>query len=265
MALPSACWKGFFSRCSIVKKVFLLDKKKQRLRLRKVPPSSLLTFLQRPPDSMNQPHENDDTEDTSPDENPRAGLYARVSTNEDRQTTETQLQDLREYASRREFSVTDEYVDTGSGRSTDHPAYQRLMRDARKRALDVVLVWRYDRLARSMQALIGALKEFQALGVDFISYQEQIDTTTPQGEMVFGFMASLAQFESSLISQRVKAGMQRAKEEGKHVGRPSISEEKQDEIQRLHAEENISTSQIAERLGIGYGTAWNYIQDVEKN
>jgi DNA invertase Pin-like site-specific DNA recombinase len=79
----------------------------------------------------------------------------------------------------------------------------------------VVLVWRYDRFARSTQALISALKEFQALGIDFISHQEQIDTTIPQGEMVFGFMASLAQFESSLISERVKAGMQRAKEEGR--------------------------------------------------
>jgi DNA invertase Pin-like site-specific DNA recombinase len=137
------------------------------------------------------------------------------------------------------------------------------MRDVRRRAvdLDLVLVWRYDRFARSTQALVNALKEFQALGVDFISCQEQIDTTTPQGEMVFGFMASLAQFESALISERVKAGMQRAKDEGTHVGRPPISDEKQEQIRVLKAE-GVSINQIAKRLDIAYGTAWNYVQEM---
>ncbi|MCS4201724.1 recombinase family protein [Salinibacter ruber] len=198
------------------------------------------------------------------DENCRAALYARVSTTDDRQNPETQLQRLRDYADRRGFSVADEYVDAGSGRNTDRPEYQRLMDDARQRAFDVVIVWRYDRLARSTQALISSLKEFQALGIGFISHQEQIDTTTPQGEMVFGFIASLAQFESSLISQRVKAGMQRAKEEGTHVGRPPIPEEKQEEIRRLYTKEDVSISQIAERVGVAYGTAWNYVQDIKE-
>jgi DNA invertase Pin-like site-specific DNA recombinase len=194
----------------------------------------------------------------------RAALYARVSTGEDRQDPETQLRHLREYADRRGFAVAGEYVDTGSGRSgADRPQYQQLREDARRRAFDVVLVWRYDRFARSTQALIGALKEFEALGVDFISHQEQIDTTTPQGEMVFGFMASLAQFESSLISERVKAGMQRAKEEGKHVGRPPIPEDTQAEVERLYTQEDVSINQISERLGIAYGTAWNYVQEIE--
>ncbi|WP_148278303.1 recombinase family protein [Salinibacter ruber] len=198
------------------------------------------------------------------DENRRAALYARVSTTDDRQNPETQLQRLRDYADRRGFSVADEYVDAASGRNTDRPEYQRLMDDARQRAFDVVIVWRYDRLARSTQALISSLKEFQALGIGFISHQEQIDTTTPQGEMVFGFIASLAQFESSLISQRVKAGMQRAKEEGTRIGRPPIPEEKQEEIQKLYTEEDVSISQIAERVGVAYGTAWNYVQDIKE-
>jgi len=194
----------------------------------------------------------------------RVALYARVSTGEDRQTPETQLRHLREYAERRGFSTSGEYVDEGSGRSEEgRPEYQRLREDARRRAFDVVLVWRYDRFARSTQALVNALKEFQALGVDFISHQEQIDTTTPQGEMVFGFMASLAQFESSLISERVKAGMQRAKEEGKHVGRPPIPEDTQEQVRRLY-EQDVSINQIAERLGIAYGTAWNYVQEVRQ-
>ncbi|MCS3940280.1 DNA invertase Pin-like site-specific DNA recombinase [Salinibacter ruber] len=193
----------------------------------------------------------------------RAALYARVSTDEERQTPKTQLFRLREYAGHRGFSIAGEYVDIGSGLDPDRPEYQRLIGDARQRAFDVVIVWRYDRLARSTQALIDALKEFQALGVEFISHQEQIDTTTPQGEMVFGFVATLAQFESRLISQRVKAGMQRAKEEGKDVGRPSIAEEKQKKIRRLYSEEDVSISQVAEQVGVAYGTAWNYVQDIE--
>jgi DNA invertase Pin-like site-specific DNA recombinase len=169
---------------------------------------------------------------------------------------------LREYAEQRGFSVAGEYVDEGSGCSEERrPAYQRFRDGARRRAFDIVLVWCYDRFARSTQALVNALKEFQALGVDFISHQEQIDTTTPQGEMVFGFMASLAQFESSLISERVKAGMQRAKEEGKHVGRPPIPEDTQEKVRQLY-DQDVSTNQIAERLDIAYSTAWNYVQEV---
>ncbi|SDY80060.1 recombinase family protein [Hymenobacter psychrophilus] len=95
-----------------------------------------------------------------------------------------------------------------------------MMAAAKKQQLDVVLVWRYDRFARSTQALFNALKEFQSLGVGFISYQENIDTTTPTGELVFHVMASLAQFESALISPRVRAGMARAKAQGKHTARP---------------------------------------------
>jgi len=194
----------------------------------------------------------------------RAALYARVSTGEDRQDPETQLRQLREFAHQREFEVAREYVDTGSGRDNDRPEYQKLMRDARRRAVDVVLVWRYDRFARSTQALVNALKEFQALGVDFISHQERIDTTTPQGEMVFGFMASLAQFESALISERVKAGMQRAKDKGKHVGRPPIPEDTQEQVRQLY-EQDVSINQIAKRLDIAYGTAWNYVQEVKSD
>jgi len=102
-----------------------------------------------------------------------------------------------------------------------------MMDAAKKRKIDVVLVWRYDRFARSTQALVNALKEFKTLGIDFISYQENIDTTTPTGELIFHVMASLAQFESSLISERVKAGMQRAKAQGKNISRPKLSKVKQ--------------------------------------
>src|SRR4051812_11613804 len=98
------------------------------------------------------------------------------------------------------------------------------MEGARRRQFDVVLVWRYDRFARSMRELVNALSEFKSLGIDFISYGEGADTTTPQGKLLFGIMASLAEFERSLIAERVKAGMQRAKAQGTHTGRPALSE-----------------------------------------
>ena len=136
----------------------------------------------------------------------RVALYARVSTLDKGQDPETQLRPLREYALHRGFAVVEEYVDQASGTSEERTKYKRMMAAAKKRQLDVVLVWRYDRFARSTQALANALKEFQSLGVDFISCQENIDTTTTTGELIFHVMASLAQFESALISQRVRAG-----------------------------------------------------------
>jgi DNA invertase Pin-like site-specific DNA recombinase len=189
----------------------------------------------------------------------RVAIYARVSTIDKRQDPETQLLVLRDYAARRGFVPAGEYVDYASGRRDDRPQYQALLAAARQRRIDVVLVWRYDRFARSTQALVHALNEFHHLGVDFISYQEHIDTTTPQGEMIFTVMASLAQFESALISERVKAGMARAKAQGRRISRAPIAAEIQAHIATLHAE-GVSIHQISKQLGIGYGTAWNYVQ-----
>ena len=164
----------------------------------------------------------------------RVALYARVSTVDKGQDPETQLLALREYAARRGWTPVGEYIDYASGTRDDRPQYQALLlAAARKRQIDVVLVWRYDRFARSPQALVRALNEFHGLGVDFISYQENIDTTTPQGELIFTVMASLAQFESALISERVKAGMARAKAQGKLISRAPIAEELQARIAAL--------------------------------
>jgi DNA invertase Pin-like site-specific DNA recombinase len=188
----------------------------------------------------------------------RVAIYARVSTIDRGQDPETQLRVLRDYAARRGLVPAGEYVDYASGRRDDRPQYQALIAAARQRRIDVVLVWRYDRFARSTQALVQALNEFHRLGVDFISYQEHIDTTTPQGEMIFTIMASLAQFESALISEPVKAGMARARAQGKRISRAPIAEELQGRIAALHAE-GLSIHQISKHLGIGYGTAWNYV------
>jgi DNA invertase Pin-like site-specific DNA recombinase len=193
----------------------------------------------------------------------RAAIYARVSTLDKGQDPETQLMALREYAERRGFQIMGEYVDYASGAREDRPRYRALLEAARKRRLDVVLVWRYDRFARSTHALVNALKEFHHLGVDFISYQENVDTTTHQGELIFTIMASLAQFESALISDRVKAGMARARAQGKRISRAPIPKTLQSRIAVLHAQD-VSISQISKQLGIGYGTAWNYVQRLKK-
>jgi DNA invertase Pin-like site-specific DNA recombinase len=193
----------------------------------------------------------------------RVAIYARVSTLDKGQDPETQLRVLREYAERRDFQMVGEYIDYASGTREDRPRYRTLLEAARKRQLDVVLVWRYDRFARSTHALVNALKEFHRLGVDFISYQENIDTTTPQGELIFTIMASLAQFESALISERVKAGMARAQAQGKRVSRAPIPKKLQSRIAVLH-EQGISISQISKQLGISYGTAWNYVKRLKE-
>ena len=187
----------------------------------------------------------------------RVALYARVSTLDKGQDPETQLVQLRQYAQARNFEIVTEYIDYASGTSEDRTQYKLMMDAAKKRKIDVVLVWRYDRFARSTQALVNALKEFQSLGIDFISYQENIDTTTPTGELIFHVMASLAQFESSLISQRVKAGMARAKAQGKRISRPPLAKHLQARILALQ-NEGLSMNKISKILGIAYGTVYNY-------
>jgi DNA invertase Pin-like site-specific DNA recombinase len=188
----------------------------------------------------------------------RVALYARVSTLDKGQNPETQLIQLRQYAQARNFEIVSEFIDHASGTSEDRTQYKLMMVAAKKRKLDVVLVWRYDRFARSTQALVNALKEFQSLGIDFISYQENIDTTTPTGELIFHVMASLAQFESSLISQRVKAGMARAKAQGKRISRPPLAKDLQQKIVDLK-EEGLSMNKISRVLGVAYGTVYNYV------
>ena len=183
-----------------------------------------------------------------------AAIYARVSTIDRGQDPETQLRQLREYAERRGFAVTAEYVDRASGAKNDRGEYRRMLEAARRRQFDVLLVWRYDRFARSMRELVNALAEFDGLGIDFISYNEGADTTTPQGKLLFGIMASLAEFERSLIAERVKAGMERARAQGKHTGRPALSSFKRKEVERHLKEQKLSAGQIAKAVGVSRRT-----------
>lgn len=148
-------------------------------------------------------------------------IYARVSTVD--QHCDLQLVDLRRYASER-FCRYYEYVDAGvSGAQRRRPQLDELMKGARQRLFDVVLVWKFDRFARSLKHLIDTLEEFGALGIDFVSYTESIDTTTPTGQLLFSVVGAVAQFERDLIVERVRAGMARARAVGKHVGRPRAS------------------------------------------
>src|SRR6266852_3821060 len=145
-------------------------------------------------------------------------LYARVSTLD--QNCEVQLEDLRRYASKR-FASHFEYIDIGvSGAQRHRPQLDILMKDARKRRFDVVLVWKFDRFARSLKHLIESLDEFSALGIDFVSLTEGIDTTTPAGQLLFHIVGAVAQFERDLIVERVRAGMAHARAMGKRIGRP---------------------------------------------
>jgi len=145
-------------------------------------------------------------------------LYARVSTLD--QNCEVQLEELRRYAGKR-FARFNEYTDTGvSGTQRHRPQLDMLLRDARKRLFDVVLVWKFDRFARSLKQLIESLEEFKALGIDFISLTEGVDTTTPAGQLLFHIVGAVAQFERDLIAERVRAGMAHARAMGKRIGRP---------------------------------------------
>jgi DNA invertase Pin-like site-specific DNA recombinase len=197
----------------------------------------------------------------------RVAIYARVSTHEHegKQDPETQLYQLRQYAAARDFTIIREFIDYATGRNEQRPQYQQLLDLVRKRQTDIVLVWRYDRFdrfARSTKALITALNEFRTLAVNFISYQENIDTTTPQGKMVFTIMASLAQFESALIAERTRAGMARALAQGKQTWRPTIPTATQVQIAILR-KQGTSINQIAKQLGIAYATAHKYIKALE--
>ncbi len=149
----------------------------------------------------------------------RAALYARVSTANNGQDPTMQTRELREYCERRGWNVVGEYVDVGiSGAKEKRPELDRLMVDGHKRRFDVVVVWKFDRFARSVSHLLRALETFRSLRIEFVSFSEQMDTTTPAGKMVFTVLGAVAELERSLIVERVKAGLRNARAKGKRLG-----------------------------------------------
>jgi DNA invertase Pin-like site-specific DNA recombinase len=181
----------------------------------------------------------------------RIGIYARVSTKD--QSCEMQLRDLRAYCVARGFDLVREYVDSGqSGAKDSRPELNKLMDDAHKRQFDAIVVWRFDRFARSTKHLLLALEEFRSLGIQFISYQENIDTSSALGQALFTIVSVVAELERNLIRERVAAGIRNARENGKKLGRPKCAVERE-RILELKAQGH-SLRQIAANLGVGYGT-----------
>ena len=181
----------------------------------------------------------------------RIGIYARVSTKD--QSCELQVRDLRAYCMARGFDLVREYVDVGqSGAKDSRPELNKLMDDARKRQFEAIVVWRFDRFARSTKHLLSALEEFRSLGIQFISYQENIDTSSALGQALFTIVSAVAQLERDLIRERVSAGIRNARANGKKLGRPK-SRVDRERILQLKTQGQ-SLRQIAATLGVGYGT-----------
>jgi DNA invertase Pin-like site-specific DNA recombinase len=183
----------------------------------------------------------------------KAAIYSRVSTAD--QSVGMQVDELRAFCERCGFEIAEEYVDQGvSGTKESRPALNRLLADARRRRFDAVLVYRYDRFARSLRQLVNALGEFDALGIHFISLHEGVDTSTPSGRLVFGIFASIAEFERSLITERVKSGQAAAKRRGVKFGRPRLELDTR-ELTELR-NEGMSFANIAKSTGVSLGTVY---------
>ena len=179
----------------------------------------------------------------------KAGIYARVSTAD--QTCENQLLELRRYVEARGWTVEREYVDQGvSGTKERRPALDDFVKDAMRRRFDVLVCWRLDRLGRSLKHLITLLDELQSLGVAFVSLAEGIDATTPAGKLQMHILGAIAEFERERIRERVLAGLQRARAQGKRLGRPKA----RPPIERLQKLAGLPVHVAAERLGVSRST-----------
>src|SRR5437763_1250097 len=166
----------------------------------------------------------------------RVAIYARVSTLNRSQDPAMQTREIEEYCDRRGWSIADRYIDAGiSGAKDSRPELNRLVADAHKRRFDAVVVWKFDRFARSVSHLQRALETFRVLGIEFVSLSEQVDTSTPTGKMVFTVLGAVAELERSLIAERVRAGLRNAVAKGKKLGRPR-KVRNETEIKRLRAQ-----------------------------
>lgn len=175
-----------------------------------------------------------------------------------------QLRESREFVERRDWQIADIYTDAGiSGSKDSRPGLNRLMSDARQCRFDVVVVWRFDRFARSVSHLIRALETFDALGIDFISFSENIDTSTPTGKMIFTVLGAVAELERSLIIERVRAGLRNARAKGTRLGRPRVFANTS-RIRELR-KQGCSWAQITAELGVSKGTAQRALAGLPKN
>jgi len=177
----------------------------------------------------------------------RVAIYARVSTDE--QTTENQVFELEKVAKRMGWTVTEVYADTISGAKSKRPQLDKLMQAIMRKEIDMVMVWSVDRLGRSLQHLTTLLSDIHSKGVELYLHQQGIDTTTPSGKMMFQLCGVFAEFERSLIRERVLAGLERARSQGKRLGRPPVPPITVTKIKRLR-EEGLSLRKIAKQVGL---------------
>ena len=187
----------------------------------------------------------------------RAALYLRVSTGEQR--TDAQERALRDYVSRRGWQLQNIYRDQGkSGTSSNRPALNELLRDCRRGSIDVVVVWKFDRFARSLKQLMSGLEMCRALGIDFVSVTESIDTSLPSGELVFQMIGAVAQFERSLIGERVRSGLANARAKGKSLARPplrKLTAGETRELRRQRVQRKLPFRVLAKNFGVSVWTA----------
>src|SRR6202041_804899 len=178
----------------------------------------------------------------------RVGLYARVSTH-DQQTLSLQMRAMREYAAKRGWTIAVQIKEIGSGASA-RELRENLLAAARRREIDVVLVWRLDRWGRSLVDLVVTLKELTELGVAFVSLTEALDLTTPTGRAMAGLLSVFAEFEHEILRERIRAGIAEARLNGKHFGRPLTAAKKAGQIRKLYRA-GVSKAEIARQLKIG--------------
>jgi DNA invertase Pin-like site-specific DNA recombinase len=189
----------------------------------------------------------------------KAAIYARVSTLD--QEPENQLQELRRYIEARGWSAV-EYVDKGvSGAKDRRPALDQLLADARRRRFDVLVCWRLDRLGRNLKHLITLLEDLQALGIAFVSLAEGIDATTPAGKLQMHILGAIAEFERARIAERVKAGLTRARAQGRTLGRPRLVVA----AERLQAVQGMTIREAAKVLGVPRSTAQRWLALTQKS
>jgi DNA invertase Pin-like site-specific DNA recombinase len=194
----------------------------------------------------------------------QAAIYVRVST--DKQTVENQVRELRQIAERRGWQVVAEYHDAGisgaKGRDS-RPGLDQMLKDAGKRRFDVVMSWAIDRLGRSLIDLLGTIQTLEACGVDLYLDQQSIDTTTPAGRLMFQVTGAFAEFERSMIRQRVRAGLKRAVEQGKQLGRPKIGPAIEKRI-LSHLREGMGILKVAEACKVGTGTVQRIARELDR-
>jgi DNA invertase Pin-like site-specific DNA recombinase len=187
----------------------------------------------------------------------KIAIYLRVSRAD--QNIENQRDTLINYSIKSDYELFKIYEDTGTGSNEKRDSLNELLKEARKRKFDTVLVWKFDRFARSTSFLIRTLDEFHNLGIDFISYDENLDTSTPMGKAMFTVISAFAEFEKSILVSRTKLGLERAKAEGKILGRPKIDEMKVAKIKKLR-KQGLSISEIGLKLKLSKGVIHKYMK-----